>query len=370
MRVGIFGDIWTACTGFSIVCGNLARQLGYHKDLEVYYFGRFGCEKDFVKEPENIHNFLGVRCEGGVWKRETCVRIINEYKLDLVFTEDDWFSIEGIQETTGFWGKPFFWLSPVDSLPVRLEGLHRMRKADQVFVPSRGAQTYLHGNNINAVYLPHGVTRDFRPIKVDNKPDHFTFIWVGRDSKRKCLGRVVMAFENLVNNGVKCYLLVRADWTVPQAKRTHNYIVRKNLPVIMEQMEDIPHKELVKTYNRGDCFICSAKAGGFEMGVIEAQACGLPVLVTDHTFMNEQVVDGKNGFLVHLDRKKPYLKSEHGGIWGNISIKDLTDKIMFYVDHPEIAKVHGNWGMVWVNQTYKWKTVGDILYEQIKKVTC
>ena len=367
MKVGIFADIWTSCTGFSVVCQNLARQLGYHKDLEVYYFGRFGCEKDYVKEPENIRNFLGVRCEGGVWKRETCVRIIKEFNLDLVFTEDDWFSIDGIQEATNFWGKPFFWLSPIDSLPVKLEGLHRMRKASCIFVPSRGGQTYLSGENIKSTYLPHGVSRGFRPMKVDNKPDRFTFVWIGRDSKRKCLGRTIMAFENLINNGYKCYLLVRADWTVPQAIKTHNYIVRKNLPVIAEQMEDVSHEEIVKTYNRGDCYICSAKAGGFEMGVIEAQACGLPVLVTDHTFMNEQVVDGKNGFLVYRDKLKPYVRSDYGTIWGNISVKDLTDKMMFYVDHPEIAKSHGNFGMSFVNSYYQWKTVGDILYGEILK---
>jgi len=154
---------------------------------------------------------------------------------------------------------------------------------------------------------------------------------------------------------------------VPQAKRTYEYIIRKNLPVIAEQTEDIPHKELAKTYNRGDCYICSAKAGGFEMGVIEAQTCGLPVLVTDHTFMNEQVVDGRNGFLVHLDGKKPFMKSEYGGIWGNISVDDLADRMMFYVDNPNIARVHGVWGMSWVNRTYKWSNCGRIIYGEILK---
>jgi len=286
-----------------------------------------------------------------------------------VFTEDDWFSIEGIQEATNFWGKPFFWLTPVDSLPVRMEGLHYMKKATQLFVPSRGAQTYLKGKGVDAIYLPHGVnTSDFRPFKVDNKPDQFTFVWIGRDSNRKCLGRVILAFEKLIRNGYKSYLLVRADWNVPQAKRTRNYIIRKNLPVIAEQTEDIPHRELAKTYNRGDCYICSAKAGGFEMGVIEAQACGLPVLVTDHTFMNEQVIDGKNGFLINRDSKKPFVKSDYGGIWANIDVEDLANHMMFYVDHPEIAKTHGVYGMSWVNKTYKWSNCGKTVYEQIQKI--
>jgi len=41
----------------------------------------------------------------------------------------------------------------------------------------------------------------------------------------------------------------------------------------------------------------------------------------------------------------------------------------FYVDHPEIARTHGVWGMGWVNKTYKWSRCGRIIYEQIKKIT-
>ena len=43
MRIGVFGDVWSASTGMSVVLRNIAKQLAFHDDLEVYYFGRFGC---------------------------------------------------------------------------------------------------------------------------------------------------------------------------------------------------------------------------------------------------------------------------------------------------------------------------------------
>jgi len=365
MRVGVFGDIWTACTGFSVVCTNIARQLASHKDLEVYYFGRYGCKEEY-EQPKPVHNFIGVNCQGGIWDRELSVRIIKDFGLDLVFIEDDWFSIEGVFEATRFWEKPFFWLSPVDSTPVKTVGLDWMRNATQLFVPSRGAQTYLAGRNVESVYLPHGVnTNRFRPFKVDDKPELFTFVWVGRDSRRKCLGRMLLAFEALLKSGRQAYLLIRTDWKTPQARRTYNYISHKRLPIIMEQMADTPHKELAKTYNRGDCFVCTSKAGGFEMNVIEAQACGLPVLVTDHTFMNEQVVDGKNGFLI---KKQNFVRSNYGSVWANVDVNDLAQKMAYYVDRPEMVKIHGRYGMAFVDKFYKWSRAGKTLYDEIKKI--
>ena len=150
MNVGVFADKWDASTGMAVVCSNLARQLATHDDIEVYYFGRFGCEKGFVKEPELVHNYYGVKTQGGVWDRELTIQLIKHYAIDLVFTEDDWFSIDGIQQAAGFWQKPFYWLSPIDSVPVHPNGLYSMKKATKVFVPTRGAMKYLQTKGVGS----------------------------------------------------------------------------------------------------------------------------------------------------------------------------------------------------------------------------
>jgi len=370
MKVGILGDVYFASTGFAIVLTNLAIQLATHKDLEVSYFGRFGLSghKTGFGTPELAHNFHYVPCEGGVWKRETVVQIIDKFKLDVVFSEDDWYSMHGLLEACKFWDKPLFFLTPIDSIPVKGEGLYLLKQAKQVFVPTKGATTYLKGEGVNAITLPHGVDCDvFKPVKVTNKPDGFTFVWVGRDESRKALGRTILAYEQLLKQGIKANLLIRTDWTTPLAKRTAYYLRQKRLPtVITEQMTNCPHEELRYTYNRGDCLICSSKAGGFELGVIEAQACGLPVLCTDHTFMREQIVDGKSGFLVPIEK---FTVSRYGSLWGNISVSNLSEKMRYYVENPKQAKLAGNYGREYVKQTYSWVKSGKVLYNEITKIS-
>ena len=361
-RIGILGDKDSACTGFSVVLGHLARELARY-DLEVYYFGRFGCDKGYG-EPELHRNYMYVPCEGGVWNQQLVVELIDKFKLDAIFTEDDWYSAEGMKNACWFWKKPFYFHTPIDSIPVQPKGLMLLRDCTAVFVPTVGAQIYLKGQNIPSTYLPHGVdSQYFRPFNVPDRPDNFTFIWIGRDSQRKALGRALLAFIMLLKDGYDASLLIRTDWGTGEAQRTLRYINKQRIPnIIKEQFEDGPHEDVATTYNRGDCFLCTAKAGGFELGVIEAGACGLPVLVTNHTFMNEQVVHGKSGYLISLEK---HTRSRYGSIWGAISIPHLYERMKYYLDNSNIAKQHGNYGMVFVNKNYRWSRSGKILYEAI-----
>jgi len=310
------------------------------------------------------YNHMGVRTQGGVWDRELVIRIIKKHNLDVVFVEDDWFSIKGILQATKFWEKKFAWLSPVDSYPVHNDGLKYMKVANKLFVPTNGAKTYLKGQGVNSIYLPHGVRTDvFKPMAVDRE-DTYTFVWIGRDDNRKALGRTILAYEQFLKMGGKAFLLVRADWTTPNAERTYVYIKYRNLPVIVEQMQDIPHDELAKTYNRGDCYICSSKAGGFELGIIEANACGLPALVTDHTFMNELVVQAKSGWRIPIEK---ITKSQYGSYWGNIDVAKLAERMMFMSKNPDYTKQMGLYAIQHVKQNYTWNNAGQILHNELTK---
>jgi len=192
IRVGVFADMVDACTGFAIVCTNLAVQLATHP-TQILYFGRFGLppEQKGIGKPSIRHNFMYYPTEGGVWRQEIVEKAIKDFKLDVVFSEDDWYSAGGLLDACKKLGVPFFFLTPIDSIPVQFEGLHALKKCDQIFVPTNGASIYLKGKGVNTISLPHGVhTNVFKPLKIE-KPEGLTFVWVGRDDRRKALGRTL-----------------------------------------------------------------------------------------------------------------------------------------------------------------------------------
>lgn len=59
--------------------------------------------------------------------------------------------------------------------------------------------------------------------------------------------------------------------------------------------------ELVKEYNRADIFVFPSRLEGFGYPVVEAMACGKPVVCTRASSLPELVDDGQGGFLCGLD---------------------------------------------------------------------
>ena len=80
--------------------------------------------------------------------------------------------------------------------------------------------------------------------------------------------------------------------------------------------------------------------------VMQAQATGLPAIATRHSAFPDQILDGKNGFLV-----------DEG------DYKVLAEKILYYMDHPEIWKEFGIFAREHVKANYDAKI---LIYKQIE----
>ena len=76
--------------------------------------------------------------------------------------------------------------------------------------------------------------------------------------------------------------------------------------------------------------------------VIQALATGLPAITTDHSGFPDQIVEGKNGFMVHE------------GDW-----QGLAEKILYYIDHPELWQSFGEYGRAHMLATYDSKPLID-----------
>ncbi len=379
--LAIFADPYWACTGFAVVCSNLARELS--RWFRIVYFARFGRDKEFDTETSlhPTYPFETVNCQGGVWDRELMVRILKHYSdINYVFSEDDWYSAEGLIHGTSFWDKPFHFMCAIDSLPVDYRAFHDVfANCDKVYIPNRSYLLYdghkrhanvnagvrkRFGNTLHAVYAPHSARADEFYNKSVDRDNRFTFVWSGRDEPRKAMHRFLLAFEKVAEK-TDAQAFIRSDWSVNRATQSLYWIKKKNLPVILDQMSDCPHEDLVNLYNRGDVYVSTAMAGACEMGVMEAMACEKPALVTDFTFMNESVVDGKSGFLIPISGMR---KSSYGSWWGECSVDALAEKMMWCYEHPEQVKYMGKWARDYVIEKYNWRNTAERIKDEILNV--
>lgn len=362
--MGIFADFPSASTGFAVVCRNIAEQLSSFFDLEVYYFGRYGTKSFSLNQKAQLQNegFYYIPSIGGVWDSNYVRKLIEKWKLDCLFSEDDWFNALGLVIASRQTNKPLHFLTPIDALPIPKSAISILSKVTKVYVPNSSYKC-LNEKGIDAMFLPHAVDYGiFYPTK--QPKDEIVFLWIGRDEERKALGRTILAFRNVMETlkfPVDVKLLIRTDWRYGNSKM----FIMKHMPknVIMDQTSDVPHNQLNFFYNRGDIFVCSSKAGGFEMGIIEANAVGLPALVTNHPFMNEIVREGINGWRVDIAGYES--DPRRIGQWGNISIEDLTAHMLQCVKSIDEIRSHASSIRNFASSNYSWKDISKKLYRSI-----
>ncbi|MBN2190503.1 MAG: glycosyltransferase family 4 protein [Candidatus Aureabacteria bacterium] len=114
----------------------------------------------------------------------------------------------------------------------------------------------------------------------------------------------------------------------------------------------VPHDELYKYYSAADAYVLLSYYENFSNTVLEAMACGLPVITTDVGGFPLQVENGKNGFLIPYGNKNAFVSSVYR-IYSDISLR----------------KSMGETNRSCVKSGYRWEKTAERLLELYKKVT-
>lgn len=185
------------------------------------------------------------------------------------------------------------------------------RVADRVIaisdhVAEELAEAYCLGDKVTMI--PHGVdTSRFRPRDkmhpaVDNKK--FTVVTVGRLGPRKGIGLAIRGLATLADQNVE--LLIGG--TGRHGERLREIAREHDVDDQIQFLGYIPNDELPILYSSADVFSLTSRYEGFGLVLLEAMACGTPVIATDVGGVATVVEDGENGFLINRE-KEAYVNS-------------------------------------------------------------
>jgi glycosyltransferase involved in cell wall biosynthesis len=181
-------------------------------------------------------------------------------------------------------------------------------RMDRIFVSSRCYLDLLaeHGlPQARMSLLPRGVDAAFfHPGKRDPRfwgrfgiNGAFKFLYVGRVSREKNLDALVDAFQAFLDSGRQAQLVVVGDG--PYLKEIAR---RCRRPEIL--FTGFLHGEdLARAYAGADAFVFPSTTDTFGNVVLEAQAAGLPAIVSDRGGPQEIVLPGRSGLVVDVDRQ-------------------------------------------------------------------
>lgn len=297
--------IW-AHTGYGVQAKYLLprfRALGH----EVAQFAWYGLQGAKVQ----MGDILIYPCGYNAWGNDIIGAHAAHFRADVVISlMDIWVLPPNYRELVG---RPWVCWFPVDHYPCPDAILERAKTADYPVTYSKFGQRAMRERGLDCHYIPHGVdTEVFRPgdqaearraLKVPedcgflavmvaaNKgvPSRKAFpenLWAFAQfaRKRKDLNPYVYLHTEIGTalGGVDIMKLAEALGIQGRVLCVDQYLYRLGLPP----------EYLAQVYQAADVLLAASCNEGFGIPIIEAQACGCPVITTDWTSMPELTVNG------------------------------------------------------------------------------
>lgn len=167
--------------------------------------------------------------------------------------------------------------------------------------------------------------------------DTFVYIFIGRVTRDKGINELLSAFKRLNDDSV-LFLLGNNEVDTSVNRELYDWSLENKNIIYTGNVDDVE-----RYLSAADCYVLPSYREGFGMSVIEAEAMGVPVIVTDIPGPVDAVIDNKTGLLVKkadenslLDamkkiRKLNYQemgKEGHKFASDNFEQKQLLDKII------------------------------------------
>jgi len=199
------------------------------------------------------------------------------------------------------------WFRPKERLKMRVLTRIAAGRANHIIAVSEATKKDLvnhYGVTPEKISVIHEASgEEFVPSSVDEKrirekyqlKGEF-FLFVGSFFSRRNLPVLVEAFQNVVKGNSNAeLLLVGQDRSYPPLG-LDKLLAKKSLGERVKWVEYVPEADLVSLYNLATAFVYPSSYEGFGLPLLEAMACGTPVITGNSSSLPEVV--GDSGILV------------------------------------------------------------------------
>ena len=208
--------------------------------------------------------------------------------------------------------------------------------ADHIFVASSVTQRSLTNIGIDAnkiSVIPYGSPIEtFQPqLKSD---DCFRVIFIGRFSPLKGIHYLLQAWKELKSKNQ----LKNAQLVFVGENRFPQKWLEERYSGLYQQIPSVSHFSLNQYYSQASILVLPSLIDGFGLVVVEAMACGIPVIITANTGASDIITDGVEGFIIPIR-----------------DVEALKDKLEWCYSHPQELAEMGraarrkaeelNWGL-------------------------
>lgn len=347
-----------ATSGYAVQAEMLSSRIhaeGYNLALSNYY----GQEGGVIK----VNDIIMYPKIGSLWGDDAMYHHTKDFKADISFTlQDIWTLNPDLLRLLPRWIP----IVPIDHDPVAVGIVERLRLAYRIVTYSKFGQKQLEKQGMYSTYIPHGVdTTIFKPLgnkeelrkKINIPPDIFLFGMVSANKdnpSRKSLQEAIDAFaifhKKNPKSGMYFHSLLQQQGGFPIDTYWNFVGLPKDKIFYIEPYDLMFHVgrvEMAQIMNCFDCLLIPSTNEGFGVPAVEAQACGVPVIVNDFTAMPELIKEGETGYKCAISQKRFTPLLSYVGV---PDINSLAD-CMFRVYNKDRVKM-GELARKWAVQEY------------------
>jgi glycosyltransferase involved in cell wall biosynthesis len=269
---------------------------------------------------------------------------------------------------------PYLAYVPIDSDPPSPDLIHSLKGAKRIISICNWQKKLLKEEyDMESVVIPNGVDlkifyppaneeakRECRRM-FDIPDDKFVFLAVGANRDiRKGFAEMMQAYSMFIHNNKDAeknsifYLQTNMEGA-PGAYNLHRlaklFGIEDNVMFTdQEEIEGISDGDMGNLYRSGDVFVNCAQGEGFGKCIAEAEACGLPAIVTDFTAMPE-LVEG-HGFRVKVAATQ--CQNLSLGFRAIPDIYGIKGGMTYYFFRPDELKRDGLASSRFIRENYNW----------------
>ena len=273
-----------------------------HQQAVIDFYGLEGGKlliNDILHYPKMSH----------VYGSDAMVHHGKDYNPDYTFTlQDIWvLNPEDLKQV-----KKWIPVCPIDHEPIPKIILDRLKLAYRIITYSKFGHEELKKAGLNSTYIPHTVdTEIFKPMdKKQRKKDvHLPedsfivgMIAANKDNPpRKSFQEAMDAFAVFLKSVPNAYLYLHTFPDFPGGFPIKEYANFLNIservlyPDPYQMNFNTDKAKMALIYNTLDVMLLPSRSEGFGVPVIEAQSCGVPVIVNDFVSMPELLVEHETG---------------------------------------------------------------------------
>ena len=278
-----------------------------------------------LPEVEDIGIFAWYGLQGGIWEwngfkiypmhrdvygNDMYRAHAQDFKADVVITLIDiWVLRDLAAQIAPIQWWPWF---PLDTEPASPFVLRSLKGASKKLVYSKWSQKLLANAGVeDTSYIPHGIETDkFKVLEPNETRQQFRDYHFGADAEfvvtmvaankgeddRKAFGYQLQAFQRFAKDKPNVRLWMHTtpgmdSKGVDIGAMLHLLDIsdKVRFPLPYQYAMGYPVDWMSALYNSSDVFLGATKAEGFGIPLIEAGACGIPVIATDFSAMSELV---------------------------------------------------------------------------------